>query len=85
MQINRNVYKKNCEKDLKTTNKVHPRLYKMKQKETNNALHLNNIRKKNTPPVNKAKGDRLWMCIIITAIYIIIIIRANSWFYSVST
>ena len=59
-------------------NKVHPRLYKIKQKETKNVLHLNNIRKKNTLPINKAKWDRLWMCIIIRANYIIIIIiRAN--------
>ena len=55
----------------------------MKQKETKQLIHLNNIRKKNTLPINKAKGDRLWMCIIIRENYIIIIIiRANSRFYS---
>ena len=33
-QINCNVCKKNLEKNLKSMNKVQPRLYKMKQKET---------------------------------------------------
>ena len=47
---------KDLEKNLKSMNKVHPRLYKMKQKETKNVLHLNNIRKKNTLPINKQRG-----------------------------
>ena len=56
---------------------------KWNRKGQNNVLHLNNIRKKNTLPINKAKGDLLWMCIIIMANYIIIIIiRVNSRFYS---
>ena len=39
---------------------------KWNRKRQNNVLFLNNIRKKNTLPINKAKGDRLWTCIIIT-------------------
>ena len=36
---------------------MHPRLYKMKQKETKkNVLHLNNIRMKNTLPLTEQSG-----------------------------
>ena len=50
--------KKISEKNLKSMNKVHLRLYKMKQRQKN-VLHLNNIRKKNTLLINKAKGCAL--------------------------
>ena len=39
-------------------------------------------RNKNTLPINKAKWELTLVCIIIWANYIIIIIRANSRFYS---
>ena len=44
-------------KNDKSTNKVHPRLYKLKRKRQNNVLHLNSIRKKNTLPINKLTLD----------------------------
>ena len=44
------LVKENREKNQKSMNKVHPRLYKMKQKETKQFALFNNIRKKNTLP-----------------------------------
>ena len=55
------LVKKNWEKNLKSTIKVHPRLYKMKQKETKQCVTLE---RKNTLPINKAKGDRLWRVLL---------------------
>ena len=50
------VKKKNG-KNYKSTNKVHPRLCKLNRKRQNNVLHLNNIKKKNTLPINKLTLD----------------------------
>ena len=50
--------KNNYEKYLKSANKVHPRSYKMKQRQKN-VLHLNNIRKKIHYLSTKQKGQTL--------------------------